>query len=355
MHHPLSYDIQKELGFDVSDLFYGENEKGLVWDKFAEEVEKSKAPNVVISSEDFFNLYARAGEIAISKLREKLCIFGRITIIIYLRRQDIFCESSYNQNIKFSKWTGDFVSQMNQLDTLKYNYLEILNIWAKYFGRDNLIVKAFESSSLYGGDVIADFLKILGVNISASTKEYRFNEKIADEFVEFKRYINHVPFPFLNYRSVINEALGLLGSESFKCTPYHMPKEFYRKIVSDSRLINSNISVLYLKNQKLFSEDFSSEDEIIFIEDIFDKVISNIQAICNSVLLPNSKLSKLEPYVRAILIKACLLMCAKYGVSPEIDVDVMGETLIEADRKLYRDIGFFRNQFNKLKAECQNG
>lgn len=85
-----------------------------------------------------------------------------VTIIVYLRRQDLFMESRYIQSVK------------NGLDIPFADYLELhagnhndwdhlVDAYAQHFGSENIIVRAYERSALKDGDIVADFIDAAGL------------------------------------------------------------------------------------------------------------------------------------------------------------------------------------------------
>ena len=87
-------------------------------------------------------------------------VFDKVKIIVYLRRQDEWLDSFFNQQLK----DGFPIPSENELlDDVK-NYLLYhanLAIWAEYFGKENLVVRNYDA--LRDGDVVKDFTKIAGL------------------------------------------------------------------------------------------------------------------------------------------------------------------------------------------------
>lgn len=349
MHHALVYDLLSEIGDDVTGLFFGPNVQGEVWRDFAHEIESISDQDVVVSSEEFFGIYARVGRRAIEELRKKLSMFDTIKIVVYLRRQDSFCESSYNQNIKFSKWTGDFVDQMRNLDTIRFDYFEILSQWANVFGAENIIVKAFDQDALLEKDIIKDFMKILGVDLHVDTGEYKINEKIPDELLELKRCINYTPYPFPEYRDGVNDFILRLKTIRYNKGLLHMPREYYEEMAPVWKEVNLKISKKFLAGAGLFVNDFLPSEQVDFLEDYNSAYMENLISICESAMCNEKISSANEKDLHSYVIKGCLVLCSIHGIQPKMSFDVISNVLIEADRKANRDIAFFKNQMMKYK------
>lgn len=119
----------------------------------------------------------------------------QVKIIVYLRRQDQFAASRWNQRIKSTdstiKWKR-YIKDPNQyhLDWLSYD--SKLESIAKYFGKEAIIVRRFQSDCFYGGSIYSDFLHILNLEL---TSEYILpdslsNISLSENMAELKRLMN---------------------------------------------------------------------------------------------------------------------------------------------------------------------
>ena len=94
---------------------------------------------------------------------------------LYLKRQDLWLESFYNQNIKWP-WDKNLSScSPNKFLTLKNNYYWLDYFWLlstieKYINKEKIKVRVIESEKIK--DVNKDFINLLGLNV---------NELILDE------------------------------------------------------------------------------------------------------------------------------------------------------------------------------
>jgi len=91
-------------------------------------------------------------------------------IIIYLRRQDTFYESSYAQIIKTgtSMSFGEYIKKLNPYNI---SYLKLLNVIEKIFGKENVIVKYYEDIFLWSPHrYIINFFKSIKKHLSMETR-----------------------------------------------------------------------------------------------------------------------------------------------------------------------------------------
>ena len=95
--------------------------------------------DVVLSSENFFGL---ARSPAIGGVLDNIRARGfEVVVICYLRRQDLWIESDYKQQVKGgSDWIGslpDLLKERSAARVLNYNWM--LGNWARYAGQDQVI------------------------------------------------------------------------------------------------------------------------------------------------------------------------------------------------------------------------
>jgi len=94
-------------------------------------------------------------------------------IVVYLRRQDELFLGCVVESIKAGASLQE-VQDYKAVFTRKtygksyFQYEELLNHWGMVFGTSALIVRVFEKDQLHNGDVVADFMQILGINIPVS-------------------------------------------------------------------------------------------------------------------------------------------------------------------------------------------
>jgi len=123
------------------------------------EIETKNPNKVIISSE----VYIQAK--LISDLREDLEHYfkdWKIKIIAYLRRQDRWLGSQYNQITK----TGN-----NQLSPKlflekrfeEHNYFKVLEIWAHNFSHENILIVPFEKDQWKNRSIEQEFLRLIDI------------------------------------------------------------------------------------------------------------------------------------------------------------------------------------------------
>ncbi len=146
---------------------------------------------IVFTSEQMTRL-RRPGEL--ERLRNLLDFGHDIKIIVYFRRQDEYYVSEYSQEIKGGK-TKPMKIDGEIVNPAIYNYDVFLSNWARVFPRENIIVRPYERCQLKDGDVVADFMQILGVDdLSPYERPAVVNQSLDIHTIEFLRQMNpHIP------------------------------------------------------------------------------------------------------------------------------------------------------------------
>lgn len=118
------------------------------------------ARHVVLSSEMFVS-----NGVDLDLLKEVVPSLTRmpLNIVIYLRRQDKWHESHYRQRVKTGRYGGSFVSFFEKTRDAYGDYDRILTAWQAAFPDATFHVRRFEKNRLKDGDVVSDFMSLLGV------------------------------------------------------------------------------------------------------------------------------------------------------------------------------------------------
>lgn len=172
------------------------------------ELRASNARDVLFSSEDFYLFPAPEA------LRHVLEHIGALTnrkaaIIVYLRRQDHAHESWYNQTIKAQGYDHDIDASIQEFFQL-WDYQYQLALWENVFGRDALVVRAYEAGQFRGGSLLEDVLETLGLG----SKSFRapleaVNTSLNYDLLELQRHINRMPLTVQQKRRFHHELMAL--------------------------------------------------------------------------------------------------------------------------------------------------
>lgn len=154
----------------------------------AAEIHASACDTCLISHENICNLPQSALVEFIS------CLSGcRFEIVLYLRRQDYYAESLYNQHVKAGvTFAGDFAEHFARYRD-RYDYRRMIVKLDAVFGARNILVRPYETEQFYGETIFADFVyhvfdQEIGGRYALPERDH--NARLARDALEFKRIVN---------------------------------------------------------------------------------------------------------------------------------------------------------------------
>ncbi|HSF23137.1 MAG TPA: polysaccharide deacetylase family protein, partial [Blastocatellia bacterium] len=159
----------------------------------AEEISGSYCETALVSHENICNLpHAELLEFV-------ACLSGcTFKVVLYLRRQDHYAASLYNQHVKAGvAFPGSFDEHFHRYRG-RYDYQEMLERLGTVFGATNIVVRPYEKEQFFGGSIFADFMhhgfewESLG---ELRIPERDQNSRLDRDALEFKRLINGLDAP----------------------------------------------------------------------------------------------------------------------------------------------------------------
>jgi hypothetical protein len=154
----------------------------------AKDVHASACDTCLISHENICNL-------ARPELLEFVSCFSgcAIRVVLYLRRQDSYAESLYNQHVKAgATFPGTFDEHFARYRE-RYDYRRMILKLAALFGEQHILVRPYEQEQFHGGTIFADFMHhVLGQEVAGRylLPERDQNARLDRDALEFKRIIN---------------------------------------------------------------------------------------------------------------------------------------------------------------------
>lgn len=128
------------------------------------------------------------------KLRDALPI-DDIKVIFYAREPSELALASWSTGIRAgicSKFSPDLITPEDRY----FNHLRTLDLWAEFFGRDNLIVREYDRTQLVNEDIRWDFCKQLGIKLKNPRLDNDENLSLDMQRLEVMRQINETLPPF---------------------------------------------------------------------------------------------------------------------------------------------------------------
>ena len=257
------------------------------------EINNCTQDNILITTEAFSLITTNIfiGEDAPKRLFE---LFKRqnytFSIIAFVRRQDEYLETQYNQHIKTHNFWNLYTKDINTFYSEKkelLNFNMILKRWAKYFGENNIKVKVYDKSN----NSVLEFLKMLGLNTDNITiNNNKVNNKLSYKALEFMRIANEFHLEKKtakqNYELIelIENALGrtkksysLLNREE----SFHVMEEFKKDNYELSKqYLQDDISWIGIEKQKVIAENdiddsLTKEDAVKIATKIWNHLQNN--------------------------------------------------------------------------------
>ncbi len=117
---------------------------------------------IVISAEQCGGLLTTKE--TVSALREMLAPHAeRITVVMYLRRQDGHAASSYTQSLRIAHIRPPALPAGGPERLPQYDYAATLDLWASVFGEEAIRPRIFERAAMKNGDAVDDFLDLCDI------------------------------------------------------------------------------------------------------------------------------------------------------------------------------------------------
>lgn len=119
--------------------------------------------------------------------------FDEIKIVLYLRRQDLFLNSIYIQDVQFF-YSGE-IDEYSEIFSFEIDYQKNVALWADNFGKEHIIIVPYEREAMPRG-IEGSFCDLIGIDIARLTKQTtEHNPTITEEIFQFKKDFNKA---FLN-------------------------------------------------------------------------------------------------------------------------------------------------------------
>src|SRR5262249_44528591 len=116
--------------------------------------------------------------------------FENIYVVVYIRRQDDYLLSSYSTYVKNGATEAAALPEDDK-EMARYDHWQLLSRWARVFGRDRIICRKYERSSLVAGSIEDDFLNAIGIPLNLGLeKQAGLNESLDASALEFLRLLN---------------------------------------------------------------------------------------------------------------------------------------------------------------------
>ncbi|GFI26538.1 hypothetical protein IMSAGC012_01659 [Lachnospiraceae bacterium] len=235
------------------------NTEHAIWREMWEQIRKRLEDSNVILSEEMIWRWNLTSFFEACKKE-----YDHIEVIVYLRRQDRYIESWWNQEVKERPYRSEtFSDYIKNGKDPSLSYLEKLNEIADVVGTGQLHVRVYEKQQFSGerGDVVSDFLAALSIYPDWEECAVRssVNERLSGNLLEIKRNLNSILIREDAAAKQMQLAVRSIGAAySTKASDRHIEGYFSteerRKFLDCFAEENKKIAQKYLGSEKLFQD-----------------------------------------------------------------------------------------------------
>jgi hypothetical protein len=203
-HNPLIWHLMEAKYLPKNHAYYVKESSAKHWETLRCIIGESDAPRVLLSAEDFCLIDPE-------KIAE-LCFGFSTRILIYLRRQDQYLQSVYNEDVKsfgfMREESFDAFLKTNRLNDI-IHYERFLQRWIDAFGRDRINVGIYDRAHLAQG-LIFDFTSRAGICLDESIKrpQRKVNASLPGNILEIKRLLNRFHLSEWQHRFLLDSLMN---------------------------------------------------------------------------------------------------------------------------------------------------
>lgn len=225
--------------------------------------------HVILSDESIWYASSYSRKDLFADLKKQADANGyRVKMVVYLRRQDTFFLSRWNQGVKQNIGAGsvlscdEYISKTLKKDGKILNYAQKLDQIADIFGMENMVVRRFEPSSWIDGSIIHDFMQAIDLPITEEFTELEkdANFRLGKNETEIKRIVNTVPDLSREEISYFGKKLKDLSIDGKQEEPSEMlSAEELKEFLAPYEAGNTYVAETYFKDGKpLFSQQIKN-------------------------------------------------------------------------------------------------
>lgn len=278
-HHTLVCDlIQAYQGHTMADLWYGERTRGEAWRDLQREIDQhgQAIDKIVLSSELFFGQTQRLEDM-LADIRERLS-GHELKVVVYLRRQDELYSSFFNQDVKGARqWAHNAYQFYQTHQIFQHDYDELLGIWSHGVGRENMVIRPYESAQWLGGSIIEDFCAVTGIKPLAA-RPVSANEGLGPTQLYIKLCLNRV-----GYDKNENEGVVRLLHRVYPETPVssctYVHRGLYRKYRKNWIKVNKRLADQYLGGEPLFTDPIPPPEKVTLYQPEIPQILECLLAL----------------------------------------------------------------------------
>lgn len=175
------------------------------------ELEASPKQTIIISQENFSRIYQDQRVIACAYDFFTECALD-VKVILYIRRQDQWLESWYQEHIKQRDSFADTFSAW-EYERGSCDHHRTVQLWEKVFGKENILLRPFEKEQFTDGDLLEDFCHLTQIQRHSEDSAQKVNVRLDIFSTELLRLF-HLYGVTIEEHHLLLEALTALGYQS---------------------------------------------------------------------------------------------------------------------------------------------
>lgn len=226
-------------------------------------------PQIILSDESIWKTGANTEGFWADAADNFAKIGCQLKVVVYLRRQDLFIQSLWNQNLKSERvrWTRSFDEciKKNRFSNYPMDYYKEIKKISEHLGSENVLVRVYEQGQFAGErpSIYSDFLDCIGLTLTEeyTTESVKQNLGLRGNFIEIKRLLNSVP----EYREM----------KDFMCKPVRLASNSQAQgaLHAQTSMFSYEEQKKYLAqfaegNRKIAKEFLGRDDGQLFYEDV---------------------------------------------------------------------------------------
>lgn len=188
--------------------------------------------------------------------------FDDITIVVYLRRQDLHVASVFSERLRLGETDDPRLPDPDLESIPLYDYASLLDRWASVFGERAIRPRIYERQELVGGDVIEDFLACAGIARPKDAVDApEQNQSLSREGQEFllraaRRMREQRGEDFMG--GLIWRTIAVECTEAMPGQGWRAPRAEAEKYLAHFAAINEQVRARFFpERERLFSAEFS--------------------------------------------------------------------------------------------------
>lgn len=251
-HHTLVCDlIEKHQNIKMPDLWYGECSRGQAWQSLKDEISRSEPDihTVILSSELLFG-QSKNLDLILEEITSHL--HGHeVKVVAYLRRQDQLYSSFFNQDVKgIRQWSHSAYQFYGVHQMFQRDYHSLLALWSDALGRNNILIRPYESQQWLNGDIVEDFCALIDIP-RLKSGSVSSNESLGINQLYIKLCLNRIGFEKSSNDDVLRLITRVYPEKPTKGSLY-VRKKIYLKYRSQWLVANKKLEQDFLHGERLF-------------------------------------------------------------------------------------------------------